>query len=228
MGFDAGFYILPKYKNISYSEIKMIERVLEYETNSWVREHYSSVEKWMEYYEYKNFVMPESEIMDFYRSKLFTDEYGHRHFYRAIGYWCSNGSGDIYKWFANKFPESIDCGIRVQLTHEDIVEFLQFCWEKYSASASQPCNLKNAFRYIESEDCDEPEIRLIPCDGIEVEFEEGGLRRIEACGEYEFLAPKEYYNDWTMSGYIVGIEACIEILKTVDFENFIVLYEGGW
>lgn len=239
MGFSAGLYSTPIYPGgtVSYEQENLINWTVGYDNNSWAKEHFPDAKSYAYYstdYKEEEVPYPAKEVIDFYKAHL-VEENGYKSTSKSYNYWCSNGSNAIYDWFAalkKDNPEKY--GLYVELTKDDILAFLEFCWKKLSDYLPKECSVNYAFKYIyDTEDEDkfeEPEIRLIPCDGIEVQFTETGLvKRIETSPEYgEIMLPDKYYDSWEMSGYIVGIEGCLKVLQTADFETQKVYYSGGW
>ena len=237
MGFSAGLYRYPKYKTkLDSRDYNYIETFLNYKNNSWAQEKFSSAEEYASAYlsfkDKKEYNKPTSELIDFFKDKITIDIYGDKHLYQEMGVWYSNGSGDIYDWFNSLSKEKNeiqipDYNLQVELTQKDIYVFLKFCWEGIKQELPQPGVINNSFKYLGEE---REEILLSKCDGIEVVFENGDIKRFDTNPDFgcEFLISQNYCDETALDGYILGIEYGIEILKTTNFETQTIIYTGGW
>lgn len=233
MGFSAALYVIPKYNRASTpEEVSIVSSYLEYENNSWAKQHFNNAEEYVANYKGKNVKIPSKDVIDYYRTQLYTDEYGSVTLYKSMADWCSNGSSTIHPWFESQKKTSLDGNENRILSFQDVLNFLLFCWGEYEKLIPEPCTLNYAFKYVtDDENWENPEIHLIPCDGIEVTFEEDGTsQRIETNPEYgcDFSAPRKYYDISDLYAYREGITGAIKILKEVDFDKQMVIYSGGW
>lgn len=239
MGFTAGLYSYPKYEGITQLQRDLISETLAYETSSWAQEHFDNAKLYAYYateLKEEDVPYPSKEIIEFFRDHRTPDEFGKLHIFKEYAMWCSNGSGEMYEWFDNLGKENTSkYGLHIELTKEDIVHFMNFCWSQIEKVLPIECELKYAYKYIpaKNEDGEEdweedPEIKMIPCDGIELTFEDGATRRIDGGSGLTFMFPKTYGDTWMTNGYIYGIQACMNILANVDFEHEVVYYSGGW
>lgn len=242
MGFTAGLYRYPKYKeSLSSKDYSFISSILSYETNKWAQKNFNTAEVYGLYTlnlteeEKATYIPPSQETIDFYIDRAKPDEFNKLCIYEDMGGWCSNGSGDIYNWFRElaraKGIESDAEGLEVELSLKDVVSFALFCNEYIDNHMPQPCVIGKAFKYIPSEtEEDEDDIRVFSCDGIECQFEDDTINRIDTNGEYgyNFAAPKGYYDPWEMDAYFTGLTIALNIIKTTDFDKEIIKYSGGW
>jgi len=245
MGFDAGLYRYPKYKErLSSRDLYYIEEVLSYQNNDWAQGRFSTAEEYALYTldlteeGRKSYNPPSAEAIQFYIERAKPDEFDRMSISENMGYWCSNGSGEIYEWFrdlaASKNIKETGYGLTVDLGMKDVADFALFCWQYIVKHMPEPCVINRAFKYIQPEDDDisqeEYDIRLMRCDGIEAVFEDDVTKRFDTNEDYgcEFFMPKEYYNDWEMNGYFNGLQMALEILRSTNFDMEYIQYNGGW
>jgi len=243
MGFDAGLYRYPKYKeHLTSRDLHYIEEILSYQNSEWAQERFSTAAEYALYTldltgeEKNSYTPPSAEAIQFYIERAKPDEFDRMSISENMGYWCSNGSGDIYDWFKNLansrgVKESV-YGLNVELGMKDVADFALFCWDYIVKHMPEPCTINRAFKYVkpEDEDCEEYDIRLMRCDGVEAVFENDVTKRFDTNEDYgiEFFMPKEYYDDWTMNGYFNGLQMALEILRSTNFDMEIIKYSGGW
>lgn len=232
MGFSAGLYVIPKYKDTTYSDTIIVEKLLDYEGNSWAQEHFKCAEDYAK--EYLEFYTDQpKERIDFYRDAQIIDEYNYKHIYKEYANWCSNGSEDVYT-FLSELGENLylnSCGVSRIYNKQDICDALLFFYNKINKYLPVECEVRNAFRYIDDEEAEVTNTLLMPCDGIEVRYiEDDSIKRFDTREEYECTIglPKVYFDPFTYSGYEIGLEACVKLLAEVDFDNSFVVYNGGW
>jgi len=237
MGFTAGLYTYPKYNGVEYQDLNTISKTIEYDSNSWAKEHFKSAEEYAQYNN-KEYRDVSNSAIDFYKNHLVEDEFGSKHIWKDYAYWCSNGAGEIYDCISSlgiSAGEKYDC-TRI-LSKKDIAAFMEFCLDEILRCMPKQCTITHAYKYQRDEDGEIPEdaeITLSKVDGFEVQFidDDGNtsLKRIDTNPEWEcaFGFPTEFYDDWGLNGYVIGLEACSKILAEVDFENSFVVYSGGW
>lgn len=246
MGFTAGLYIYPKKddNNLTRDQLHYIERYLNYEKESWVKEHFNSAHDYaIENITDLEFQVPTQETIDFFKEHATETEYNTLHIYKEFCNWCSNGDGDIYDWFLNlnkisNFKDST-C---IELTSKDLYDFAQFCLGNIIKNFPIPCNINYTFKYLNNNDDDdefleeEPEIRLSPCDGIEYSYEtEEGTSvtaRIDTNSKFEYgtfyIAENQDYDEWSTSGYVEGLKGTLQALEYLTRNPGQIFYSGGW
>lgn len=258
MGFDACITVYPKYKGeeMSLNDLHYIDIYLDYQERK-RKEGAILSEVEIRNYVFDEMIRFHSEekelphihevpieIIDYYKQFLHEHEYGGYHIYKDYAYWCSNGSGDIYEWFRALNKKNMEeYYLCIFLNPKDLFNFLSYCWTKLQETMPSPCVITHSFNYIKNEDEEEnfdfddekePDILLRKCDGIEVTFLDENdqpeyIKRINTASDYDYLGIcKNYFDTWDMSGYLVGFEGLLNLLKTEDLNGIQILYHGGW
>lgn len=256
MGFTAGLYACPKYEgeSLSKAEEAYIANYINYDNNEWAQKNYSSPHEYglsgvSEFYDegLSTFKPPVMEKISFYNNAA-AEIYDSKRFVQEFGDWCSNGSGDIYRWFEelSHQPDKQNgskYGLSIPLTSKEVSKFAEFCYQKILKNRPKESYINYSFNYINSKEEGEDdyleELSLKRCDGVEFEIindENDELRRntvrvptnedCEYCDGPTYIIPD--YDEWEMSGYYEGLTAALKILTQIDFDNFEVYYDGGW
>lgn len=127
---------------------------------------------------------------------------------------------DIHKWFVENIQDGKDdCEYHRSITREDVVKFRRFVKEKCKKT-DEECYIVEAYRHNE-----DGTTTLIPCDGVEVEYEDGKKKRIS--NEIPIIF-NENYDDWDMMHYESALEWCNETLAEFDFDKKYLVYLGSW
>lgn len=229
MGFTCGLYRYPKCDDIvDISELRAVLHAVEYETNEWVSKNYTRAD-WMREYSY----IPTKEQVKFYVDNRTEDGSGYLRTYREVESWCSAGQvfhDDVIELVCGKNDFNKNDS-SVLLNRDDVIKILDYAWNKLKRLLPEPCCLERSFKvmpYYNNEFDTEPDIILSNCSGIEVEFPDSTVKRIYASDEYDFMASKESVDEDAYWALINLMDACIFILKEVDFENEFLEYSGGW
>lgn len=232
MGFDAGIYKVKRYsRDITPENISTIEKYIEWETNDWAKQHFNNPEDFA-IYNYGNTsedrYIPTEDIINFYKDTIHDNDYGSKVIYEEMLYFGRPAGTNIHAWFESHLGKDF----KKELSKDLLIEFLAYCWEEYEMYLPEFCTVNHAYRYEvdEDEDYESAEIRLIPCDGIEVEIEDKGIKRIDTNSEWEceLLIQTDYCDSDYIRMLQYTIEQCINIFKTVDFDNEMLYYSGGW
>lgn len=230
MGFECSFDVYDKYdRDLSVKEIKAVRCALCWEKETETFQKHCSFEKYAENWGCTEPIDP--AVVAFYKDHQKKDEYGNTNIYSTIEFWCSSGY-HFYKKVLELFPGRVEKNSseeEVVLGKDDIILILKNAWEWLKEMSLEPCELTYAFKYVETEYEDIQDITLMHCDGIEVEFDDGAIRRIDANPDWgDFLAPKKDFDQdvyWTIQSLI---DTCIKILTTIDFDKQFVVFGGGW
>ena len=232
MGFTCAIYRCPKYKDLSFKNIMDINEYFHYFDNSWAQKTFSTVEKYLE--TYHNRVPAEDEI-EFFKNKIHKDEWGSDTIYDTIESWCSNGKFlyDIITEECGTLDNDFEHSVEFR-DKESVCKILSCIWKYYTESFKfYNATISNSFKTVKVED--EEEIHLRPCDGVEIKFEDGTIRReytSEDAG-YDYDEPgivttKNYIDAYEMENVRHVITVFINILAEVDFEKEFIAFSGGW
>lgn len=232
MGFDAGIYKVKRYsRDITPENIFTIEKYIEWEKNDWAKKHFTDPEAFA-IYNYGNTsedrYVPTEDIINFYKDTIHDSGYGSKIIYEEMLYFGRPAGTNIHDWFI----EHLGKDFKKELSKDLLIEFLSYCWSEYKPYLPEFCTVNHAYKYevTEDEDYESAEIRLIPCDGIEIEIEDKGYKRIDTNSDWncELLIQTNYCDSDYIHTLQNIIESCINILNTTDFDNEMLYYSGGW
>lgn len=230
MGFTCGIYKCPLYKNLSFKDIYDINQYFSYFNNDWAKEKFSSVEEFMKCYHYR---MPTQDEIDFFKVKIHKDEWNYTTISDEIDSWCSDGRF-LYDIIDSMGMAKANNGCEMEVEFRDlksVILILNKLWNYYIENFEFfNSSVSFSFKSKESDDGEE-EIALKPCDGIEIEFEDGTIKRKYTSAELDndpLITTKNYFDAYDLSSVRRAISAFVKILNEIDFNNEFIVLNGGW
>ena len=214
MGFDSAFYAYPKYKNYTYDDYYAMERVLEFFHNPWYKEHdIPTLDKFCEIYEVDK--PDEVDITAF----LINGSLGKI----ELGSFCSNSR--FFYQMVKEYNKHKENEYSFKFFKEDVILSLNKVFEDFNNKFEvKPITISHSFTETEADE----QIKLAPCDGIELSYEDGSIRRVYTTSFDDEIAVVENYDSWEYNGYINIISALIDCLLNVNFDNYRLFYVASW
>jgi len=220
MGLDMNLERMPRYKNITPSEVYAITSYLDWKQNK--REKDYTLEEWCGV---KEDDIPK-EAIKFYE-QYFTmkywawdDEhkYGHMMIEQEVASWRKANA--IHKWFVDNVQDGEDdCGI-YEVTKGQLEELLDICKKVKEASQMEKGYVHNGDRYANGMWCPNYEAGEYIID-TEVAEEllptQGG-----------FFFGSTDYDQWYMQDIEYTIEILTKVLQETDFETHMIAYGSSW
>lgn len=232
MGFTAGIYKYPKYKNYGVNELNIVDKYFEYYNNSWAQKHYSTVEQFLDG------KSVDTKAIEYFKPFIHDEEYSKDVLWHELANWCSDGI-ELYNIINENKTELSEDGSCL-LSKDYIVELLTKCIMKLQ-ELQGPVDyyISHSFRDLSSADEDandyenesEPSRVLTPCDGVVLE-DENGNQRSEYTSKY-ILDGETYItvlscDAETYQKYMRYCSALIKCLQETDFTKEVIVYSGGW
>lgn len=232
MGFECGFSTVKKYKDTTLEEFNNISSYL-----YWKKEIKDLVisnddkGKWSTYEDFWKYSCfdeekleypgePDQEKVEYYDTHR-QGEYNS--IAEDIHYWCSSGRY-IDDFCLNSIKHNVMDDYRLPVTKEWIQEALEWVDSKLDENELMPVKICRSFKEVYKDSYDEdPDIVLTSCDGVEVETEDGEIRRLFTNNEdyYDtiFISKNKYFDPDAYSVY----KQFKDTLNTISHIN---LYEN--
>ena len=145
-------------------------------------------------------------------------KYGHNTIFEQVGYWRK--ANHIHKWFVDNVQNGIDDCDTYKVTKEQLEELLDICKEVVDNSKLVKGKIVNG--------------QTLKNDKWETNYEDGEY--IEDTSVAEELLPTTSgfffggtnYDKWYLEDVKYTIQTIEDVLKTVDFEQEIVMYCSSW
>ena len=226
MGLDMYLNKMPRYKDVTASQISAIESYFDYEAAKAEGNKYAdcTFEEWCGYDES---MLPDKETIEWFKQFYFT-KYPHwdtEHRYprssiiEQVGYWRK--ANQIHNWFVEHVQDGEDdCGYHHEVTKEILEELLDTCEQVYNSCTMMMGLVENGKTLVDGkwESNMEPGKRIIdPSVADELLPTASG-----------FFFGSTDYDEY----YVMDIEATIDIitkvLETTDFDKEMVYYVSSW
>ena len=227
MGFECGFYKMPRFKNVTGNQVAILSsyfRWQDYYQDKFTFEQYrghSESESPDEKAE-ENQILKDKEAIDFYRPLMHDTGYGSIGLIDTVDFWCSIGRR-FNDWFIEHCNDGVDdCKLHNEFTKDLMIDALKYVQKYLDENHMQEWNVVNAFR--ENEETGEKTI--IPLDGIEIENEDGLIKRIYS--EYDTIFYNPGFDDEEYNAYSRLKDVLINMIINTDFEKEMVYYFTSW
>lgn len=222
MGFTAGLYTYPKIDGYRFCDVVKIERYYNYYrfdvSRKFSSQDFSGPEDYMNYNSSRKYSKDEAELF-----RIFVHEENYSNMIGCeVDTWGSC-FGNIWSWACSKFK--VEDGCVIDLSKSDLIDLLKHCWDEYSYLTSTSYSVVRGFTYLEDD-----EIRSTKIDGIEVEDENGSLRRLDTNLEWGgklMASPEGLVDDYYMTSLKSVIDALLKIIN-IDFDHNGVALHGGY
>ena len=227
MGFECGFYKMPRFKNYTGHDVAYLSRYFEWERSYKDKFSFEDFVGGAESESPTNdgeklSIVNDKEAVEFYKGHLHDTGYGYIGIIDTVDYWCSVGRL-FNKWFIDKCNNGVDdCRLHNELTKDLMIEAVDYVNEYLYEHRLIEGRVVSAFK----ENYETEEKTVMPCDGIEIELENGLLKRIYSDYDNVYVLSEgdleEYQAFERLKSTLVDM-----ILKT-DFDKDMVYYFTSW
>ena len=229
MGFECGFYKMPRFRNITGSDVSVLNSYFNWERNykdKFSFEDYvgGGIDEYLnpESKKDKFLILENKEAVDFYRPLLHDTGYGTLGIVDIVESWCSAGRY-FNDWFIEHCNDGVDdCKLHKELTRDLMLEALAYVTDFLEKHQLEEWSVVNAFK----ENAETGEKTIIPCDGIEIQNEKGLIKRIYSdCDPIYFGVG---YDSEEFNTFLRLKSTLQDMLINVDFEKEMVYYFTSW
>lgn len=224
MGLDMCLNRMPRYKEVTASQVSAIESWFEYETRDSKYADYTFKE-WCGCSEAD---LPDKDVVEHFRNiRTFNypswdkeKKYGSLRIIEQVGYWRK--ANEIHNWFVENVQDGIDdCDYHHEVTEEMLELLRSTC--KAVIKASKLVNGKIECGYT----FDDNGNRVYSYeDGLIIEDSSVAERLLPTTSGFFFGSTR--YDEWYINDLKETIEIIDNVLATTDFETQMIYYVSSW
>lgn len=223
MGLDMYLNRMPRYKEVTASQISAIENLFSYEKRG---NEYAdcTFEKWCGY---KESDLPDNKAIEHFRklNKFIypswdkEKQYGYDSIMDNVGYWRKANA--IHDWFVNNVQDGIDdCNYHNEVTEEILMELRNVCQTVLDSSELTTGKVYNGTTYKDGQAYHNYEDGMVMLDQSVAEE-----LLPTTCG---FFFGSTDYDEYYVEDLKNTIEIIDKVLAETDFENEMIYYVSSW
>lgn len=223
MGLDMYLNRMPRYKEVTASQVNAIENWFDYEERP---EKYADC-AFKEWCGCREQDLPDKETIEYFRSiRTFNyhhwdteKKYGCWRIIEQVGYWRK--ANEIHNWFVENVQDGEDdCCYHNEVTEELLEKLRDTCQEVLDASKLVPGKIYTGTSYQNGMAYQNYE------DGLVVENESVARELLPTADGFFFGGIN--YDEWYVNDLKETIEIIDKVLEETDFETQMIYYVSSW
>ena len=216
MGFGAGFDVIKRAPNCTFAQMLEAKRRAYFETNDWLSSHYPSYEE----YRKTNYTFDKEEPVDVSRELI---DFYKQHEAIEIDDWCSSAryfDDDVRALLKNYGYEYSE------IDAQSLDSLITYAQSEVDSMAIEPVVITHGLKMLDHDD-DDAEVKLIPVDGVQIQFEDGTVRQIYNEYDYDVVFVSKSLADFEKLHLFESLLNCVKTLKTYDPDEWFLYYWRG-
>lgn len=223
MGLDMYLNRMPRYKEVTASQVSAIENLFDYETRD---SKYADC-TFKEWCGYSEADLPDKDIIEYFRNiRTFKysswdkeKKYGSWRIIENVGYWRKCNA--VHQWFVDHVQDGIDdCNYHHEVTKEILEWLRKSCETVLNASKFVPGKIYNGTTYKDGQAFHEY------IDGTVIENTSVAEELLPTQGGFFFGGTD--YDEWYIDSLRETIEIIDNVIATTDFETQMIYYVSSW